>query len=68
MCVPALGGCALLLSPINVTLSYTIEIIQFRGNSSPLTNRTCIHLRVKGPNIYMYRKRRIYKEPSKEIQ
>jgi hypothetical protein len=35
--VPALGGCALLLSPINVTLSYAIEIIQFRGNPTPLT-------------------------------
>jgi hypothetical protein len=35
--VPALGGCAILLSPINVTLSYAIEIIQFRGNPTPLT-------------------------------
>jgi hypothetical protein len=31
-------------------------------------NSTCIHLRVKGPNIYMYRRGRIYKEPPREIQ
>jgi hypothetical protein len=31
-------------------------------------NSTCIHLRAKGPNIYMYRKERTYKEPPREIQ
>jgi hypothetical protein len=31
-------------------------------------NRTCIHLRAKGPNIYMYRRERIYKKPPGEIQ
>jgi hypothetical protein len=30
-------------------------------------NNTCIHLRAKGLNIYMYRRGRIYKEPSGEI-
>jgi hypothetical protein len=25
-------------------------------------NNTCIHLKIKGPNIYMYRRRRIYKK------
>jgi hypothetical protein len=29
-------------------------------------NITCIHLRVKGLNICMHRKRRIYKEPLKK--
>jgi hypothetical protein len=29
-------------------------------------NSTCIHLRVEGPNIYMYRRGRIYKEPLKK--
>jgi hypothetical protein len=28
-----------------------------------IINSTCIHLRVKGPNIYMYSRGRIYKEP-----
>jgi hypothetical protein len=31
-------------------------------------NSTCIHLRAKSPNIYMYRKGRIYKEPPREMQ
>jgi hypothetical protein len=31
-------------------------------------NITCIHLRAKGPNIYMYRRGGIYKEPPGEIQ
>jgi hypothetical protein len=31
-------------------------------------NSTCIHLRTRGLNIYMYRRGRIYKEPLKEIQ
>jgi hypothetical protein len=31
-------------------------------------NNTCIHLRAKGPNIYMYKRGRIYKEPPGEIQ
>jgi hypothetical protein len=31
-------------------------------------NSTCIHLRVRGPNIYMYKRGRIYKEPLGEIQ
>jgi hypothetical protein len=30
-------------------------------------NNTCIHLRVKVPNIYMYKRGRIYKEPYGEI-
>jgi DNA-binding transcriptional regulator YdaS (Cro superfamily) len=28
-------------------------------------NNTCIYLRFKGPNIYMYRRGRIYREPLK---
>jgi hypothetical protein len=35
---------------------------------SSVMNSTCIHLRVKGPNIYMYRRGRKYKEPPGEIQ
>jgi hypothetical protein len=31
-------------------------------------NSTCIHLRVRGSNIYMYRRRRIYKKNPGEIQ
>jgi hypothetical protein len=31
-------------------------------------NSTCIHLRGRGPNIYMYKRGRIYKEPLGEIQ
>jgi hypothetical protein len=30
-------------------------------------NNTCIHLRVKVLNIYMYKRGRIYKEPYEEI-
>jgi hypothetical protein len=29
---------------------------------------TCIHLRVKGSHIYMYKRERIYKEHPEEIQ
>jgi hypothetical protein len=38
------------------------------GSRYHVMNSTCIHLRAKGPNIYMYRRRRIYKEPPGEIQ
>jgi hypothetical protein len=31
-------------------------------------NSTCIHLRTRGLNIYMYMKEKIYKEPYEEIQ
>jgi general stress protein CsbA len=31
-------------------------------------NSTCIHMRAGGLNIYMYRRRKINKEPSREIQ
>jgi hypothetical protein len=31
-------------------------------------NSTCIHLRTGGPNIYMYMKGKIYKEPPEGIQ
>jgi hypothetical protein len=37
-------------------------------NAIDVMNSTCIHLRAKGPNIYMYRSERIYKEPPGEIQ
>jgi hypothetical protein len=30
-------------------------------------NSTCIHLRAEGPNIYLYMRGRIYKEPPGEI-
>jgi hypothetical protein len=30
-------------------------------------NNTCIHLRANDPNIYIYRRGRIYKEPLGEI-
>jgi hypothetical protein len=38
------------------------------GSVYHVMNSTCIHLRVKGPNIYMYRRGRIYKKPPGEIQ
>jgi hypothetical protein len=31
-------------------------------------NNTCIHMRTEGPNIFMYRREEIYKEPPGEIQ
>jgi hypothetical protein len=31
-------------------------------------NITCIHTRAEGPNIYMHKRGRIYKEPFGEIQ
>jgi hypothetical protein len=31
-------------------------------------NNTCIHIRAEDPNIYMYKRGRIYKEPPGEIQ
>jgi hypothetical protein len=39
--------------------------------SNPLIivmNSTCIYLRAKDLNIYMYTRERIYKEPPEEIQ
>jgi hypothetical protein len=38
------------------------------GSINHVMNSTCIHLRAKGPNIYMYRRERTYKEPPEEIQ
>jgi hypothetical protein len=38
------------------------------GSVYHVRNITCIHLRAKGPNIYIYRRERIYKEPTEEIQ
>jgi hypothetical protein len=32
-------------------------------NIRAVMNRTCIHLRANDPNIYMYRRGRIYKKP-----
>jgi hypothetical protein len=37
------------------------------GSVYHVMNNVCIHLRAKGLNIYMYRRRRIYKEPPEEI-
>jgi hypothetical protein len=45
-----------------VKLTLTLKI----GSLYHVMNSTCIHLRVKGLNIYMYRRRRIYKEPLKK--
>jgi hypothetical protein len=42
----------------NLTLVY--------GSVYHVMNNTCIHLRAKSPNIYMYRRGRIYKEPLKK--
>jgi hypothetical protein len=42
--------------------------VNTRYTNAFVMNSTCIHLRVKGPNIYMYRRGRIYKEPPGEIQ
>jgi hypothetical protein len=36
------------------------------GSVYHIMNSTCIHLREKGQNIYMYRMGRIYKEPLKK--
>jgi hypothetical protein len=33
-----------------------------------IMDSTCIHMRIKDLNIYMYRRERIYKEPTREIQ
>jgi hypothetical protein len=33
------------------------------GSVYHVKNSTCIQLRTKGPNIYMYKRGRIYKEP-----
>jgi hypothetical protein len=38
------------------------------GSVYHVLNDTYIHLRAKGPNIYMYRRGRIYKDPHGEIQ
>jgi hypothetical protein len=35
------------------------------GSVYHVMNSTCIHLRAKGPNIYMSRRGEIYKEPLK---
>jgi hypothetical protein len=46
------------------------EICGWQRKQSQVTavmNNTCIHLRGKGLNIYMYRRGRIYKEPPGEI-
>jgi hypothetical protein len=32
------------------------------GSAYHIMNSTCIYLRAKGPNIYMYKRGRIYKE------
>jgi hypothetical protein len=31
-------------------------------------NSTCIDMRTEGPNIYMYMKGKIYKDPPEELQ
>jgi hypothetical protein len=38
------------------------------GSVYHVMNKTYIHLRAKGPNIYMYKRERIYKEYPDEIQ
>jgi hypothetical protein len=38
------------------------------GSIYHVINSTCIHLRVKSPNIYMYRRGRTYIEPYEKIQ
>jgi hypothetical protein len=38
------------------------------GSVYHVRNSTCILLRAKGLNIYMYKRGRIYKEPPREIQ
>jgi hypothetical protein len=38
------------------------------GSICHVMNSTCIHLRAKGLNTYMYRRGRIYKESPREIQ
>jgi hypothetical protein len=45
-----------------------ITLILKIGSVYHVRNNACIHLRAKGQNIYMYRRRRIYKEPPREIQ
>jgi hypothetical protein len=57
-----------------MTMSLKGQVIFQNDDTTNLTydlivmNNTCIHLRVKCPNIYMYRRKRIYKEPHVEIQ
>jgi hypothetical protein len=43
-------------------------VIKFELPLPFVMNNTCIYLRVEGPNIYMYRRGRIYKEPLRKIQ
>jgi hypothetical protein len=38
------------------------------GSRYHVMNNTCIYLRAKCPNIYMYKRGRIYKEPPGEMQ
>jgi hypothetical protein len=38
------------------------------GSDYHVMNNTCIHLRARGSNIYMYRRGTIYKESTGEIQ
>jgi hypothetical protein len=45
----------------------TNQTLKF-GSVYHVMNNTCIHLRVRGLNIYMCRRGRIYKEPPEEIQ
>jgi hypothetical protein len=44
-----------------------MKFIELLLKDSLVMNSACIHLRAKGPNIYMYRRGRIYKEPPGEI-
>jgi hypothetical protein len=39
-----------------------------REQVASVMNSTCIHLRAKSSYIYMYRRGRIYKDPTGEIQ
>jgi hypothetical protein len=48
---------------------FYLTVPQVLATSSYLMlNNTCIYLRVRDSYIYMYRRRRIYKESSEEIQ
>jgi hypothetical protein len=37
------------------------------GSAYHVMYNTCIHMKVEDPNIYMYKRGRIYKEPPGEI-
>jgi hypothetical protein len=53
---------------IHAVFRFHIITLHYTSKVGVVMNSTCIHLRDRGSNIYMYRRGRIYKEPPREIQ